>query len=363
MQELLISSEKIFWKGKYQKGTIIKNENEINFESNVLRGRYLEGWVNPGLVNAHCHLELSHLGKISHEIKGKGMAQFILWVQKNRNQNIEWIEKKIQKVLTNFQNEGTFFIADVCNSLITKNIKNQFSKIHFINFWEVFGLNPRMDNIKWTEIQENAKKLNALITLHAPYSCSKELIQRVHDNYPKLQSIHMAESIEEMDYFSSNESEMYQVFREMKIPDDFLQQKLPFSEAILSNKTENYLLVHNVFLEIKRIPKEILEKCYFCICPTSNLFLHGKTVSKDFIIEFVEKICLGTDSLASNDQLSIIKEMNYLKSLNIETTSIIAMATLNAYKALQIDLEILEKYEHAIVIHEKNNQFIVKHLW
>ena len=41
---------------------------------------HLNGWLVPGFINAHCHLELSHLkGKIPERT---GLSQFIRHVQK-----------------------------------------------------------------------------------------------------------------------------------------------------------------------------------------------------------------------------------------------------------------------------------------
>ena len=50
-------------------------------------------------------------------------------------------------------------------------------------------------------------------------------------------------------------------------------------------------------------------------------------------------IVLGTDSLASNHQLSILEEMKTLQSHfpEIQTTSLLQWATLNGAKALQMD--------------------------
>ena len=363
MSELIFSCDNIYWYGEFRSGTIIKSQNNVSFEKGTYKSKKLQGWICPGLVNAHCHLEFSHLGKCSQEIKGQGMAQFILWIQKIRNQSLENLEQSTENVLTNFQEEGTFFIADICNSLNTQKIKEKFTKIYFQNFWEVFGLNPEISKNKWLEIQKNAKKINALITLHAPYSCSLELIHKVNSYNTFLQSIHLAESKEELEYFQNHDRKLKNAFIDMGINPTFLVKKLPYSEAILSEKVQNYLLVHNVFLDEKKIPNNILKNCYFCICLTSNIFLHNQTVSLAFIKKLKNKICLGTDSLATNDQLSILKEMNYLRNLGIETNDIVNMSTIHGYQALKIPEHKLQAYHNVVWIYEKQDQFNTKVLW
>ncbi len=354
---LKICGNNIYWKRKFQKGTLIKSDNSAEFYPDVLEGDFYDGWICPGLVNAHCHLELSHLKKLAYEVKGKGMAFFIEWIQNVRNQFLDSQNSEIQHTLIDFQKEGTFFIGDICNSLITKPIKDANQKFYFRNFWEVFGLNPEISDDKWSSILENAKYLNAFVSLHAPYSCSKNLIEKVHDLYPTLQSIHLTESQEEIEYFAEEYSKLADVFLKMGIPSEFLNQKLPYSEAILSEKTQQYILVHNVFIDLLKIPKKIFETCYFCICPTSNLFLHNQTISPEFIHSFKDKICLGTDSYASNLELSIINEMNYLIPLKLNNEEIVMMATINGYKALLISDFILHKYQNLVHLYEKNQKF------
>ncbi len=361
--ELKIASDKIFWQGKYRGGTLIKSRHETEFIPEVYEGEELSGWVCPGLVNAHCHLELSHLGCISKEIQGKGMAFFIQWIQEKRKRFVDIQKESIIKVLNDFKNEGVFFIGDICNSLITKKIKEDFTDIYFKNFWEVFGLNPHLPDEKWNEIQNNAKLMNASISLHAPYSCSSGLIEKVNATFPVIQSIHIAESREEVDYFEQNESKMKQAFLAMGIPETYLKDKLPFPEAILHKNTLQYLLVHNVYLRDNHIPQDILNKCFFCICPTSNLFLHGKTVSEEFIRNHLSKICLGTDSSATNDLLSVLKEMNYLKSMGLQNNEIVEMATSCGYKALLVPENYLQKYYHIVVIKDLGYNFETLVLW
>lgn len=360
---LKISGKHVYWNRKFQTGTLVKTHDSVEFIPQILEGKYYSGWICPALVNAHCHLELSHLKPLAVEVRGNGMAHFISWIQKNRNLRQELQNECMVATLNDFQNEGTFIIGDICNSLITKDIKQKYTNFYFRNFWEVFGLNPEISEVKWQEILQNAQFLNAYISLHAPYSCSKNLIEKVNQTFPTLQSIHIAESQEEIEYFNENSSKFYEVFMQMGIPTQYLENKLQYPEAILSPNTKQYLLVHNVFLDLSKISKDIMEKCYFCICPTSNLYLHTKTVSVGFIHRFKTKICLGTDSYASNHQLSVLNEMNYLRNSNVDSHDIVLMATLNGYKALLIPDEWLNAYHHVVHIYEDNQSFKSQLLW
>ena len=61
------------------------------------------------------------------------------------------------------------------------------------------------------------------------------------------------------------------------------------------------LLVHNTFAK-----KEDMTDHYYCTCPKANLYIENAL--PDYSIFDTDKLCVGTDSLASNDALSILAE-------------------------------------------------------
>jgi cytosine/adenosine deaminase-related metal-dependent hydrolase len=104
------------------------------------------------------------------------------------------------------------------------------------------------------------------------------------------------------------------------------------------------ILVHNVHTS-----KEDLEFCYadqsalpsltWCLCPKANLYISGRLPDINLLMTYTDDIVLGTDSLASNDGLSILSEMRTLKnhfpSIGIE--QLFTWGTSNGSKALQLD--------------------------
>ena len=76
-----------------------------------------------------------------------------------------------------------------------------------------------------------------------------------------------------------------------------------------------------------------------CVCPRSNMNLHGKLPQIEKMLEVGIKPALGTDSLASCDSLSIFDEMKYIKKnfKKINPASLIAMATQYGADALGIE--------------------------
>ena len=76
------------------------------------------------------------------------------------------------------------------------------------------------------------------------------------------------------------------------------------------------LLVHNTFSNESDIlaAEASLENVYWCLCPSANLYIENRLPSIDLFRKHSHKIVIGTDSLASNHQLDLIREMYVLQS-------------------------------------------------
>jgi cytosine/adenosine deaminase-related metal-dependent hydrolase len=73
-------------------------------------------------------------------------------------------------------------------------------------------------------------------------------------------------------------------------------------DVLLNISSQKHLLVHNTFMS-----KDDLMDVYYCTCPKANIYIEGTT--PDYSFFNLEKLCVGTDSLASNSSLSIIEEL------------------------------------------------------
>ncbi|HWZ16588.1 MAG TPA: amidohydrolase family protein [Mucilaginibacter sp.] len=306
----------------------------------------LSGIICPGFVNTHCHLELSHLkGKIEPR---KGLVNFIKEIQKTRKaDNAEILDAAAEADSAMYEN-GIVAVGDIVNTNITIPVKAR-SSLYYHSFIESFGFVPAQAK----EVFERA--LNLLnefkpspcsITPHAPYSVSKELfklIKNYSEDRPNLISIHNQESEEENKFYRYKLGDFNDLYADFGIDishfkpqaRNSLQSMIP----LLTNK-QKILLVHNTFTNLKDIYflKRFDRDIHWCFCPNANLYIEDIVPKVELFLGQGYNITLGTDSLASNNELSILGEMCGLQQKYpvLTTTQLIEWASLNGAKYFDI---------------------------
>ena len=160
----------------------------------------------------------------------------------------------------------------------------------------------------------------------------------------KPTSIHNQESKAENDFFISKSGDFLKLYNTLNISIDFFKATKKSSlHSILNsfNTAVNTLLVHNTFSNIEDVifAKKNHKQLFWCICPNANLFIENTLPNIDLLISENCEITLGTDSLASNNKLSIIEEINTIKKhfSHIPLESLLKMATYNGAKFLGIE--------------------------
>ena len=102
-------------------------------------------------------------------------------------------------------------------------------------------------------------------------------------------------------------------------------------------------MVHNVHTSEEDIffsqQSAISSRLYWCLCPNANKYISQQLPDIDLLMKNDCKIVLGTDSLASNRQLSILEEIKTIRQYfpNIDMEKMLKWATSNGAKALQMD--------------------------
>jgi len=284
---------------------------------------HFNGIICPGFVNAHCHLELSHLQNVIKE--HTGIVDFGLGIIKHRNELA--LELQLEAMLLadkEMQNQGIVAVGDISNTNNSINVKKQ-SSLYYHTFIELIALNPVRANLVFAEglnlVAEFQKNdLSTSLAPHAPYSVSLELIQQITDYCKAHQqptTIHNQESEAENNFFQYKTGDYLRLYETLNLPIDYFNPSGNSSlQSVITsiNKSVNTLLVHNTFSSKTdiEIVKQIHQQLFWCLCPKANLYIENSLPNVSLLTDSNCTLTLGTDSLASNSQLSIIDEINCL---------------------------------------------------
>lgn len=315
-----------------------------------------EGILTPGLINAHCHLELSHLKNVIPP--HTGLIDFLCSVVTKRGFEQELIQQKIVKAEEEMFDNGIVAVGDIGNTADTALVKSK-SKIRWQNFVEVLSFTDAKAEENFNHYQTVADDLEAALhpsnivhrtslVPHAPYSISPKTFQLINDaTADQIISIHNQEHPAENVLYETGGGEYLKLFKIFGIDSSpfpvtgksSIRSYLPYF-----NKRQTIFLIHNTYMPEEDIvwANEYAAanglKLIYCVCINANIYIENNTPPVDLLLKHNCDIVLGTDSYSSNWQLSITKEMEaLLKHTSITKEQALQMATLNGAKALQWD--------------------------
>lgn len=311
-----------------------------------------EGIICPGFINSHCHLELSYLkGKIPEHT---GLNSFITSLEKIRKTaDPDQIAEAAAKADREMEENGIVSVGDISNTNFSFKAK-QKSSLYYHTFVETFSSNPDIAEIvfeKSLKLYSQAKQFTqpsgVSITPHATYSLSKKLFSLIKTHALENKSVlsmHHQESDDEIVFFMEKQSpimERQKLFGVEK--SDFAGcGKRPLQAVSGHLPSENpLLLVHNTVSTADDIDyaNSVFKNCYWCLCPNANLFIETKLPDIGIFYKNNCLVTIGTDSYASNKQLSVLEEIKTIQKNNasIPLNELLKWGTLNGACFLEIN--------------------------
>ncbi|MBE6241216.1 MAG: hypothetical protein E7115_06955 [Bacteroidales bacterium] len=281
------------------------------------------GAIVPGFVNGHCHVELSHLHKKFR--KGTGMAGFIDQINELR----DWAGNDVKAQLTRkwmdrMWDDGVSAMADISNDESSFEVKKDH-RMYTRTFLEVFGSEPEMcegvmNDVAALNVKADEAGIDAAPTPHSCYTMSPQLLgaSAAAGLERGFISYHSQESQEEEDLLLTGTGAMYENRKRsgMSTPPVTGESSLKyFIDRLAAVRPAPYdghiLLVHNVCLSQSDIDaaKKVMNNVYWAICPLSNIFIHNALPPVPLMRKNALAILVGTDSLSSNDDLDMVKEL------------------------------------------------------
>ncbi len=311
------------------------------------------GILSPGLVNCHCHLELSHLKGIIPE--KTGMVDFLLAVMQQRNFAPEKIARAIHLAEVEMLRNGIVATGDICNTTNTLPVKQQ-GLMYYHNFIEATGFVEQTAERRMEESRKIFEQFAALYAIpiesnsivpHAPYSVSPRLFNLItHFPGNHLLTMHNQESLAENEFFGSGGGDFTRLYKSLKIDISFFKPSNKSSlqyciSHFLPNQT--VILVHNAITSLEDVAlltgiPSPRANFYFCLCPNANLYIGNPLPDIDMLRNSSIPIVVGTDSLASNHHLNIVAELKAIHEHfpHISIPELLGWATVNGAQALDV---------------------------
>ena len=303
----------------------------------------------PGLINAHCHLDYTMMrGAISPP------KSFTAWVQRinalKRSLDSEDYLGAVQRGFAELRKWGT---TSVCNIEAFPELMTRLAPSPLRTWWfyEMIDIRHRIttDDVvagALSFFQHRANSLDSFgLSPHAPYTASLNLYQLANAcaaSFSMLLTTHLAESAEEFGMFRNARGPLHDFMTALQRPMGDCGKATPFAHLWQSGAVDaRWLIAHmntlteEDFLILAELPRGAGP--HLVHCPGSHRYFSHPPFPAKRLHDLGVNLCLGTDSLASTDSLSLFEEMRLLRQTQpwLRPEQMLRMVTLNPARALR----------------------------
>jgi aminodeoxyfutalosine deaminase len=317
----------------------------------------------PGLINAHCHLDYTCLrGKIPPQ---KSFTEWIRGI--NAEKGTLAPKDYIASINEGFAEAKRFGTTTIANLTAFPELIPQIqSPVRTCWFAELIDIrvperaNELVDSVIESLARARPPDAQWGLAPHALFTASKDLFRRCGEIAQRehiLLTTHLAESREEMEMFRVASGPLYEFLKSIGRPMNDCGSKTPlelFLDLIGCGGSPNRpraIEVNRPYLswivahlnELTESDFELLErsnsKFHVVHCPRSHNYFGHSPFAFDRLRSFGFNICLGTDSLASNESLSLFAEMRAFQKEfpSVSAEEIFQMVTVNPAGALRYE--------------------------
>jgi cytosine/adenosine deaminase-related metal-dependent hydrolase len=300
-----------------------------------------ESVLLPGLINAHCHLDYTVLrGKISPH---QSFAEWIRAINAEKAQLGE--QDYIDSIHAGFAEAQRFGTTTIANlTAFPKLITAIKEPIRTWWFGELIDVrNPEQpDEIVDKAVQNLSSASHWGLAPHAPFTASARLYARCEEiarQHHVLLSTHLAESNDEMLMFRDGTGPTFDFLKMIGRPMDDCGRETPVSRFLRTRTIDDRWIIAHLN-ELDSGDFDLLRtapKFHLAHCPRSHRFFQHAPFALQSLRTLDFNICLGTDSLASNSDLSLFSEMRELLRTHpsVSPREAVQMVTTNGAAALR----------------------------
>ena len=299
----------------------------------------------PGLINAHCHLDYTCLrGKIRRQ------ESFTDWIRAINSEKAKLgPEDYVASITEGFSEAKRFGTTTIVNLTAFPELIREFPTTPIRTWWCAELIDVRSPNRTPHVLDSVLESLRYAqdygLAPHALFTASKNLYLRCQEAEANvLLTTHLAESREEMEMFRDGSGRLYDFMKSIGRPMGDCGQETPlmrfmnaegFSTARNSNR---WLVAHlNELSESDFISLERMRTKFHVVhSPRSREYFDHSPFQYKRLHALGFNVCLGTDSLASNENLSLFAEMRAFQRTAPESSPerIFEMVTVNPASAL-----------------------------
>ena len=297
------------------------------------------GVLLPGLVNAHCHLELSHLAGA----RADAPRGFVAWVEAlvERRSRTGPAEARAgaQAGLEELTGTGTVAVGDVSNALAHLDLLDA-SGLEAVVFYELLAWDPSRAEAVLDDARRRVEEA-ARLAAHAPHSVSPPLLRALaREGGPA--AIHLAESEAEQRFLDGGGTEwsMFLLRRGLGHVSFAPPRTTPVRYLDgLGALRPGLVAAHCVRVDADERALLARRGVFVAVCPRSNRRLGVGIPAVPEMLGAGVEVCLGTDSLASAESLDLLQDAAALRREfpSLAPAAIVRMATATGARALGLD--------------------------
>jgi len=299
----------------------------------------------PGLVNAHTHLDLSHLARPLGE---PGMG-FVDWIRRVIEHRLETqSDRPVERGIEESIRCGVTTLGDVSQPAVPRGPYDA-APLDCTVFLELIGLEPERitSALEAARIHVGAGRQSARwqpgLSPHAPYSVHPRLLDAVISRMGRERvplAFHLAESREELELLGSGAGPFRELLQDMGVwtPGMIRPGTRPLDYLARLARTSRSLVIHGNYLDDEEIAlvAEHAERMAVVYCPRTHAYFGHAPYPLEKMLSAGVPVALGTDSRASSPDLDLLAEMREASSKhpNVPRETVLRLGTLGGAEAL-----------------------------
>ena len=297
----------------------------------------------PGLINAHCHLDYTALrGSIPAQ------ASFTEWVAAiNARKAALTADDYLSSISAGFAEAQSFGTTTVANLEAFPELLARLPQPRLRTWWFAELIDVRAPASAATALDamgvaRNDRWLGGIgIAPHAPFTASRTLYAEAAEVGRKRDlrlTTHLAESHEEMEMFRDGRGALFDFMKSIGRPMDDCGDTTPLQLLLQAGVLDDRWIIAHLN-ELTSGDLQLLEhvpKFHVAHCPRSHAYFGHERFRFAELRALGFNVCVGTDSLASNDDLNLLAELRQLAKTEptLSPRELLLTVTVNAAAAL-----------------------------